>query len=105
MTCAVATSAALFVRIVAAPSAICTIISASQNQANFVSAVAAAEFFPRQKRAAAATPRKISVGDEPVDHLQIHLKRGDGIFAVDFRRGARCNWRWLPALVSGQIFP
>ena len=24
------------------------------------------------------------VGDEAVDHLQIHLKRGDGLFAIDF---------------------
>ena len=83
MTCAVATSAALFVQIVAAPSATCTKINASQKMASFVSESFAAEPLPRQPRR--RRPRQQNQKrDEAMDHLQNNLKRGDGIFAVDF---------------------
>ena len=100
MTCAVATSAALFVQIVAAPSATCTKIKASQKMASFASESLAAEPFPRQpcRHRHACQDQN---GDEAMDHLQNNLKGGNGIFAVDFHAvrivtgdGSR---RWCPA--------
>ena len=104
MTCSVVTSAALFDQMVAAPKTICSDQQDQPEKGEFRQPVAAAEFFPRQHRRRRDAEEN-RIGDKAVDHLQIHLKRRDGIADGAGRARARCNARWLPALVAGQIFP